>query len=552
MIKTEMFTDPVVGKDFFGRADILQLLLKRASGLSQGYRQNVAVLGPELIGKSSLLQQLMVRFDDPKTVVVYVELRPRESYAEFASRVVAIFLHAVLKKVSKDSIASGEAQLQALRAYAPNTAAWLKAALERRPKLPPTENFIVLLELLSHIWKETGRHIVFILDEFDRLLEFGIEEPFAHLGKQIMVQKETMYLLASSRVSLARMILRQRLSLLFGHFEIIDLMPFSPDCAMDYLEKRWGLGTLEPVVKQFLIYLTGGHPFYLNVLGEQLAACSPVELRQASKKNVVGALEKVLFNAQGILNQYFTMRFAHVHSMDPSGKSQTILRSLAKRAYTSQEIYGLFKKEKVSQKLNQLLNDGLLEKNGVFYRLRDRLFAFWLKACYERKADVLSGNISEQSSEFRHEAEEAVARFSESGKKDLHQTMVELFSAFRGEMVEIDQKSHRLPQFSKIHHANGRNGTMTLIGQKENGSWIGGFYQHRITEEDITDFLNQCTQQKLPVHQRILVPLAGMDENARLLAKKERLWTWELDHVNMLLDVFGHGPIPPVKGGCYE
>ncbi len=50
-----MFSDPVVGDKFFGRAESLNFLSKRANGLKDGYRQNIAIIGDELVGKTSII-----------------------------------------------------------------------------------------------------------------------------------------------------------------------------------------------------------------------------------------------------------------------------------------------------------------------------------------------------------------------------------------------------------------------------------------------------------------------------------------------------------------
>ena len=39
-----------------------------------------------------------------------------------------------------------------------------------------------------------------IRDDFDRLSELGLSDPFADLGKEMMVQKETMFVVSSSNV----------------------------------------------------------------------------------------------------------------------------------------------------------------------------------------------------------------------------------------------------------------------------------------------------------------------------------------------------------------
>ena len=55
-----MLTEPAVGNTFFGREKILSILEKRVSALKGGYRQNIALTGPMLSGKSSILDSLKV------------------------------------------------------------------------------------------------------------------------------------------------------------------------------------------------------------------------------------------------------------------------------------------------------------------------------------------------------------------------------------------------------------------------------------------------------------------------------------------------------------
>src|SRR3990167_4337834 len=70
-----MFSDPVVGDDFFGRQEIIDLLVKRASALKSGYRQNVAIIGHQQLGKTSVLRQFLHVFHDPQILPIYVEIK---------------------------------------------------------------------------------------------------------------------------------------------------------------------------------------------------------------------------------------------------------------------------------------------------------------------------------------------------------------------------------------------------------------------------------------------------------------------------------------------
>ena len=65
-----------------------------------------------------------------------------------------------------------------------------------------------------------------ILDEFDNLEHLGIKNPFLSFGKVIMVQKDTMYIVSSSRNEAIKKIISEKLSLLFGNFEVVKVSNF--------------------------------------------------------------------------------------------------------------------------------------------------------------------------------------------------------------------------------------------------------------------------------------------------------------------------------------
>ena len=67
-----MLNEPVVGKAFFGRSKILHTLEKRVNALKGGYRQNVALTGQMLAGKSSILYQFLYTLKDTSLVPVYI------------------------------------------------------------------------------------------------------------------------------------------------------------------------------------------------------------------------------------------------------------------------------------------------------------------------------------------------------------------------------------------------------------------------------------------------------------------------------------------------
>ena len=92
------YTEPAVGKDFFAREDIIGELIKSAQSIKQGYRQNIAIVGNSLIGKSSLLLHFLSGLKDDKELLpVYIDLQCL-SVKEFALKFINSAFYNALKK----------------------------------------------------------------------------------------------------------------------------------------------------------------------------------------------------------------------------------------------------------------------------------------------------------------------------------------------------------------------------------------------------------------------------------------------------------------------
>jgi GTPase SAR1 family protein len=61
--------------DLLARDVYLELLQKRVNSFRQGYRQNIALIGDELVGKTCIIFRFLDRFCDPRVVTVYIEGR---------------------------------------------------------------------------------------------------------------------------------------------------------------------------------------------------------------------------------------------------------------------------------------------------------------------------------------------------------------------------------------------------------------------------------------------------------------------------------------------
>jgi len=60
-----------------------------------------------------------------------------------------------------------------------------------------------------------------------------------------------------------------------------------------------------------------------------------------------------------------------------------------------------------------------------------------------------------------------------------------------------------------------------------------------LTEEDIVDFTKQCRRFHYAKPQKkVIVTNYSIDTNARLKAMEEKVLTWNLDDLNLILDLY--------------
>ena len=220
-----MFADPVAGEKFFDRTYILDLLHRRAASLAAGYRQNIAIIGSELIGKTSIIKQFLRGFSADDTFILYLELKD-EPFGEFANRFAGTLLYKYLKSHSLRPKETLSELIKQSNRYIPKTVELINSALDCAKSDSNEEGFSKLLDSLSSLKDEAKKCCVIIFDEFHNLERLRLPRPFYVLGNKIMVQKDIMYIISSSSVSLARKIIEEKLSLLFGNFETIEVGPF--------------------------------------------------------------------------------------------------------------------------------------------------------------------------------------------------------------------------------------------------------------------------------------------------------------------------------------
>ncbi len=526
------------------RKEVLDQLNKRVCDFKDGYRQNVAILGNELIGKTTLLKQFLSAVNDEKLTTAYVEIIPFE-FSLFLKRFLNSLLYNFLKgKQLISSRENFETLVKRSKELLPQTTLQIEQFLGRLEREKPETLFKELLTITKTFALESKKYCIIVFDEFHNLKKLGIKNICQELGKRIMFEKNTLFIFSSSSKNEAREILANDLSLLFGNFETIELQALSPQNCQELIKMNLVEISVPKDISDFLINFTGGHPFYLKTICDEAYGACKASLKNELDKDVLSyTLEKLLFSDHGILNLRFTMMLSLMTLNRNKNDLIYLMDAIASGKNRLKDITGFFRKPKAEliQKLNRLIESDLISKNGSFYSINDRLMSFWLKFVHYEKLNALSPEYSEQASNFRSKIHAQIDDFVNLSKKNIADRMMDIFNLFEGDDVLIERKKVRLSPFKelKIITFDESHLKIGIFGKAQDSMWLAAIKEDGIKEQDVNEFIQSLKKFRYKTINKIMIGLGDVERNARLIAKESSILTWDIANINNLFDIFG-------------
>jgi predicted ATPase len=124
----------------YNRTDILNSLIHRINSFSEGYRQNIAIIGEQYIGKTSLIRRLLSSSEIKKDAIIPVYLEVKIEPFEFC---VKRFIKAVLFQL-----------------------------LQSDPLLAITHNTVLLIEDLKRNYPKTAQICTRVLQDIEKKTPF--------------------------------------------------------------------------------------------------------------------------------------------------------------------------------------------------------------------------------------------------------------------------------------------------------------------------------------------------------------------------------------------
>ena len=465
--------------------------------------------------------------------MVYVENRP-ESLFSFAERFIGTLLYGFLSNsniVLKEDL---HVLIDKSSRYVPKTIARIKLILEALAKRKKKGIFTELLCLPELIHQETGKYCVVIFDEFHNLEHVQAPDLYEEWSKILLLQKNTMYIIVSSMTHKAKTILAKNLSLLFGNFETINVEPFDIRTSDEYLRMRMGELPLSQALRNFLVHFSAGYPSYLNMLA--------MSLLKSKGEDIADILEELLFNTTGILNQRFSNYMKRFLDKQNSQDYLAILYLSASGNNKIKDIAHILHKTTAEtlSRINHLCEIDAVTRSADFIKLNDRVFGFWLKFVYQEKLQSLSVDSKKQKVQFRDNIKTLINEFLINTNRSVPEIMAEVLKLFEDDIIQIERKRFRLTHFREIKplEFSAKALQAGLIGRAPEGTWIMGFKDGSLTEDDVTAFAKECKKYQDKLERKIIVALDDIDSNARLRAFEERIMTWDISQVNLLMDLY--------------
>ena len=533
----------------FGQKDVLDTINKRVSSFVQGYRQNIAILGDELLGKTFLIKYFLSNHLHTQVTPIYVSMESL-NIDYFAKNFCGSLLHNFLR--SKGIKPPNELDILIAKSYdyIPNTADAIKKILSDLSRQKSDSILQMVFDLPALFTKESQNLCLVVFDEFHRLEDLGIKNIFQELGKRIMLQKNIMYILVASLKTRAKRILEHELSLLFGNFENIEIEPFDCAAADKFIEQKLINISIAPVYKEFIINLCGGSPYYLDVVSQELIFISNLNDKTTlSLEDIIDAFGNILFDRLGRLNSRFENKLSTATYSKGVSYSAEILLTVASGINKLKNISASLdrSKKEILQRLSKLIELNLVSQNGSFYRINDRVFSFWLRVVYRIRRNSFGQDTQSLRELFRAELQAVFDRITVESRKKSTDRIIELFNLFKDDSVCVERWRVKLADFKEVTFFSFDEDNMRMLimaKDKQDTLWITFLKEDIITEEDVMEFSRCIKKNDLKARKKIMIGLSQIDHNARLKALKEKMLVWDRKNINQLFELYGKPTMP--------
>jgi len=504
----------------------LLTLDKRVKAFTQGYRQNIALLGNDP-GEISYLLRNYLQFNKSDEIT-YIHATTayvgrREFFKAIASSILSSYTH---KLDNLDSLINCAAPVLSA------TTDFIKDCLQKR-----NLSFLDALELINKFINESNRHCILIIEEF-----LGLEELFKNFyqdfSKFILLQRNCMLVLTSSYTKSAQKVLATELNLLFGNFEKVFLNENTFLNNFLYFKSRLLPINPSPFFLSFFINIIGSNITYYDFISKTIRN---KYLANDEEKTLVDIIEDKLYLPETYFFQKFIKKIDLIkfHFKD-CGSVLKLLFALSEGYLRKSELTGLgiYDSKELSTRLQKLCDLNYVQNFGNIYKIKDSLFSFWLVTVFKLYFSSPILDQRQQKMLCRKKLEETITIFKEEFFKGKLKKLLQLFASFKDDTLWLGKNKYRLPLIENAKIISDHKRDFHLLIAEGKRIVFAGIKERNTQENDIFEFIEKGANVKGKGVKKIFISLNALPPTVRLIAKNNKLIIWDVNEVNQLLNIY--------------
>ena len=525
--------NPVSGKDFVNRID----LLKKLHAIYPV--DNVALIGPRRIGKSSIVEQFLLTLKQKDTIKFRFNVQSNMGTpGKFAVRLLRSFLSSYFEQFSKlanpgmdvieinpSVLADAASHINSKTLH--NLTRFLDSYF---PPSPENERAVLekILRFLDNFSAEMGVKAVIGLDEFQDIVglnkygDFRSGNVLAFLEDIISGQKNVWYLFTGSAVRIMTRILESEDAPYLGRVKRFNVQPFNKDDTLKLVYKCINKPISSDALN-LLFTLSKGHPFYIVVIigaADTISGRSKVVSKQSIEEAFISELSGGMLDTH--CNYLFNTSLGRVKSA-PFLKET--LRELCAGESSVTQLSARVGRSTgyLSLPLRNLYNLDLIDKRNKKYFIADHVLEIWLRTVYGQNEPNLNNikmSIAENYKEYIAALSTEVGVYFESYMREmLHKLAGQKYEGVR--FPRFNSIQGAINMFDELGEVFGKPANIEIDALCQGDeNWICEF-KHRkksVSKKDIKLFIKKKDffekKLNLQIHRMLYVAKSGFSEQA--------------------------------------
>lgn len=558
-----MLGEPTSGRDLLGRDDLLKQLVRHAKKTS-AQRRHLALAAPRRCGLTSMMAALAESIGGRGTRIVTLNLNQRspEDLVECVLEGIAWGLVSN-RKAGKETQGEQEEFLE-LIARLPKKVSDVGREMtelwERwTGRMDETELLERCLQVPGQIQEALGGTLWIFCDGFDRMTAVMGEEFIAGPFRKCLAgNRKVRWVLAGAPPPLMERLVQGPGAVLGGLLELFSFRGVAYSESLKFMARRPASKALPRPYQGFLVALTGSRPFYLDLLTDGLEQTKrDLGRRIGPERLLVETLTRELFAGAGRLNLYFEGLLAntflgwrapelYLGMMEAIARGQSSLAGISH--FIRREAPAL------SRQVQNLLDSGLVAKEGTRYYIPDPLFRLWMRYVYlARRAARPRGptGLPLFQERFRALLKDFRVTFGAERIRRIAQILAvsDGKAARPGALSTNEEPAATVPRFSQVEMQQKlAEETFELIARRDNDYWLFSVFETAPTNAKLSELAERVkrTLGSLPADhtiQPVVIALGKISKPAARTASRLGLTVWDRQDVNRLAECYGQLPI---------